>query len=207
MKKSVHINPNISMSKKKNIIRAGDKVKIVNPEVVIRCGYPLDVDTVIKTLITKEQRDSIRSMMETFGCKADADEFLMPQVLSEETDDDYWKILTIMAYRILKQNKFGGKERTLHTETKESLRNKIGYVREKKVVKTGKYHPGGAEYSYDGEYDYCPAYLQNEKSHVLCKVDFIDYTDMCPLIIEQSGVWIENINLIKSGEETCITFE
>jgi len=44
------------MSKRKNVIRVGDKVKIVNPEVFVRTGYPLTTEMIKESHITEEQK-------------------------------------------------------------------------------------------------------------------------------------------------------
>ena len=80
--------------------------------------------------------------------------------------------------------------------SKESLRDKFGTVVSRKVVKTGKHHSGGGGYTYDGDWDYEPACLENEKTHVLFKVSvFTDQEGVCPNINEDGGVWIEKGNL------------
>ena len=185
------------MSKRKNIIRVGDNVKIVNPEIVIRWGYPLTKQIVKDTIITQEQKDSIYTMMTKFGYVP------VPQLFdgsNTEADYIYEKLLDTMAYHLISKHGFGGKDRRLFVENKESLRNKSGQVIERKVVKTGTYHTGGGGYDYWGEYDYEPSYLENEKSHVLYRIFVYNsgYDEsICPNINNEGGIWIENKNLEK----------
>ena len=133
------------MSNKTDTIHINDQVRIINPEVVLRWGYPMSKEDA-KKLITKEQRDSILNMMKSFGCSSIRNEFSLLEELNEDNDEDYRKILDLMAYRILVQKKFGGKERKLFTIQKESLRNKTGIIMDRKCVKTGVYHTGRGNY-------------------------------------------------------------
>ena len=186
---------------KRNIIRVNNRVKIINPEVVIRCGYPLSKKMVIDA-ITPEQKEATYALLRAFGVPPPA-----PPATPADTIEDmlnanwdhttYDKIVDIMAYEILKQKKFGGRERKLFTERKESLRNATGYVVEKKVVHSGIYTYGGGRYDYDGDYDYTPPYLSIDKAHVLCKV-YINWQEgICQLINAEGGPWIEMKNLEK----------
>ncbi len=191
----------VKMSRR-NIIRINDRVKITNPEIVLRVGYPLSKQTIIDTFITQEQKDSIYTIIRLFGgTTTTVGQPLFNIDKSTYEDETYYKILDMLSYMILKNNKYGGKERKLHTINRESLRNKFGRVIERKVVKTGTYRSG---YSYnDEDYDYDPPYLENEKTHVLYKIE-LDYgqDDVCPNINEDGGVWIEKINLEKIDTPT-----
>ena len=44
------------LSKKNNIIRVGDSVRIVNPEMYVRCGYPWGKQYAIKNLISVSEK-------------------------------------------------------------------------------------------------------------------------------------------------------
>ena len=45
-----------------NIIRIGDRVKIINPIFVTRCGYPLGIDDMIKEVCERFGKD-IKDLM------------------------------------------------------------------------------------------------------------------------------------------------
>lgn len=179
---------------KRNIIRIDDRVKIINPEVVIRWGYPLSKQIVKDTLITPEQKEATYALLRAFGVVPPA------PILSNLFPQDtylYDKVMDLLAYEILKQKQFGGRERKVYSERKESLLNATGYVVEKKVVQSGTYKSGGGSYSYDGDYDYTPPYLSVTKAHVLCRV-YVDWKEgICMNINDEGGVWIENVNLQK----------
>lgn len=189
---------------KRNIIRKNDRVTIVNPEVVVRWGYPLSKQIAKDTLITPEQKEAVYALLRAFGVVPPApilsDPF-DPLGIAPQDTIVYDKIMDVMAYEILKQKQFGGRERKVYSERKESLLNVTGYVVEKKVVQSGTYNTGGGNYSYDGDFDYTPAYLSVAKAHVLCRV-YVDWREgICININGEGGVWIENVNLQKVGEE------
>jgi hypothetical protein len=190
---------------KRNIIRKNDRVRIVNPEVVIRWGYPLSKKIVIDTFITPEQKEAVCALLRAFGVPPPA----TPATPTDTIEDmlnvnwdhtTYDKVMDIMAYVILVREKFGGRERKVYSERKESLLNATGYVVEKKVVMSGTYKSGGGYVGgyFSDEYDYTPPYLSVAKAHVLCRV-YVDWREgICANInAENGGVWIENINLQK----------
>jgi hypothetical protein len=186
---------------KRNIIRKNDRVTIVNPEVVVRWGYPLSKKIVIDTLITPEQKEAAYALLRAFGVPSPApilSDPLDPLGIIPQDTMVYDKVMDIMAYQILIKEKFGGRERKVYSERKESLLNATGYVTEKKVVQSGIYNSGGGYGGgYGDEYDYTPPYLSIDKAHVLCRV-YVDYGEgICPNINNEGGIWIEMKNLIK----------
>lgn len=196
------------MPKDKNLIRVGDRVKIVNPEVVMRWGYPLSKKIVRDTMITKEQKDALITMMRVFnGSTPTPIVQELPHDLFDMQDDEvpmnidydtYDKILNELAHKILKDKGYGGNERKLYTTMKESLRDKVGCVHERIVVKTGTHVGGGGSYSYNGDFDYEPPYLDNEKTHVLFKfIPNYNYRDGICQEINTFGAWIEKKNFEK----------
>ena len=40
--------------KKEQVIRIGDRIKVINPEIFMRCGYPLTIQDGIKMLSPEE---------------------------------------------------------------------------------------------------------------------------------------------------------
>jgi len=57
------------MSKRKDVIRDGDYVRIITPNIFVRSGYPLTKKIVMDTLITKEQKEAVVQMLLAFGLK------------------------------------------------------------------------------------------------------------------------------------------
>jgi len=165
------------MSKKPdpNIIRVGDRVKILTPNLFIRCGYPLGIQDMIKE-IDQCFGTFIEDMLRSAG-KGDKMVFRdqngkypdRPEDMivfeSEEKGRDYRDIARILAYERLKLKQYGGNTRSIHTETIDDLKGKVGKVIEIRFVHTGTYQRGYSGYSYEGEYDYEPSYLSDEQTH------------------------------------------
>lgn len=186
------------MSKKQRAIKRYDYVRIVNPEVVVRWGYNLNKQIVKDTVITKEQKDAIIKLLELFNIHQKNENFydMIGFEYEPEKNKVYEKILDEIAYGILKSECFGGKERKLFTERRDFLKGVRAFVSERRVVKTGKYEAGQTYQGYFDPYpEYEPAYLSNEKTHVLYRLD-VQPTE-CPEIIrcEESGFWIEKQNV------------
>jgi len=159
-------------NKRKDVIRIGDNIKVITPEIFVRCGYPLTKQIVMDTIITKEQREAIRTMFKAFGIPIIKD--YPDNILEVDETNSFNKVLDTMAGIILVQKNWGGKERNTFTETKSELLDVIGNVIGKRIVKTGTYNSGHTHRYYDGEFDYDPAYLSNEASHIILKFVAID---------------------------------
>ena len=159
------------MSKRKDVIRICDRVKIINPQIFLRCGYPLTKQIIKDTVITEEQKDLIEEMFKLFGvhsCRQSSDIFLATDI---KNDRYYEKVLDVMAEVVLGQKQWGGSDRSIYTENRPDLLNISGQVISKKIVKTGRYTSGHSSCNYYGGYDdYDPPYLENETSHVILKV-------------------------------------
>lgn len=159
------------MSKRKDIIRVGDRVKIVVPDVVVRVGYPLTKADMMKRQ-TPEQLQAIRDMFKSFNVRLKMDSISALGLGEADRDMErlYEKIRYAMAGEMLAQAGWGGKQRRIHTYTLKAIKGLLATVDARRVVKTGDYNRGCSSQDYWGEYDYDPAYLSNEKSHVLYKL-------------------------------------
>lgn len=186
------------MSLRKNVLRYGDLVKITSPEVFIRCGYPWTKQYVKENIITTEQRNELAQVVTKFLQKTPptpipgaADPLLMLDSYAGMPDDKLMqKLLDELAYAILKDRFFGGRERTLHTEIREDIRGCTGQVRDRKVVKTGHYVPGSGGYDYYyGGYDYDPPMLRNEETHTIHLIQ-VDFHDNILRSYKDSELWI-----------------
>ena len=158
------------MSKRKDVIRQYDRVKIINPQVFLRCGYPLTKQIIKDTVITDEQKDLIKEMFKIFGVHSYqlSDIFMNLDVNHSRY---YEKVLDVMAEVVLGPKQGGGPDRSIYTENRPDLLNISGQVISKKIVKTGRYTSGHSSCNYYGGYDdYDPPYLENETSHVILKV-------------------------------------
>lgn len=186
------------MAKKQKAIGRHDYIRIVSPEVVIRWGYNLNKKLVKDTLITDEQKDNLAKFLNSFNLDVHAakwyDDIGLPY--DPKSNPLYEKMLDEIAYEILKSNYFGGNERKLFTERRDYLKGVKAFVSERKVVKTGIYHAGQTYQGYFEPWpEYEPAYLSNEQTHVLYRVNV--QPKECPKIIqcEESGFWIEKKNV------------
>lgn len=164
--------------KKKDVIRVGDTVKIIKPEVVDRVGYPLTKAMCMEQQ-TPEQLKAIQDMFRAFGVviypnnELDLSRF----GISKDYDRIYERVRYLMAEVSIKKEGWGGKEKKIYTYTLEPIRNRRATVVARRTIKTGVYHPGYSSCDYWGEYDYEPAYLSNEKTHVIYKLNVHGYGD------------------------------
>jgi hypothetical protein len=170
-------------SKKDNIIRVGDSVRVINPEMFVRCGYNLCLEDVYDKIVAERSKE-IEDFVDKFFNKVtninvtDINE-------KEENPEGIHKIFAVdcgtelsrtgqeiakaLAYSEIKIKGFGGKERKLFTKREEKFTNEIFYVHSIKIHKTGIYYPPGGGY-YCGEYDYECGGLKNPKTHKILSV-------------------------------------
>lgn len=176
---------------KKQVFKVGDRVKIINPEIILRVGYPLDKKAVKTTVFKADQKNEIRNLINKFGFYSSAFPGSDRAKLFDFSyfDDIFDQIEDVLAYFTLRKLGFGGRERTLHTVIYPELKDQIGFISDKNVVKTGTYEYGRA-YS---EIDYDPPYLSNVKSHVILYLGniiipekYLSYN--CALAIEDKNV-------------------
>lgn len=185
-------NHSINMPKSKNIIRVNDIVEITNPEVFVRCGYPLTTQ-IIKDAFTDEQWAATDIFLKKHFDIAQYEPIpFLPDTMKDKGSLD--NVMTAIAIQYMKEKKWGGTERKIYTVHNPELLGHSGTVINKRVVKTGNYESGGGGYGYDGEYDYEPAYLSECKTHVILTIR----RDWRDIEIEQ-----KNVKLLdkKSDEE------
>lgn len=130
-------------------IRIGDLVKVINPLVFIRCGYPYSLEYARNTLLSSKDRQDIEKIIGAGD---------IPFKIREKIEDGF-------ALVRLHQAKYGGRERSLHFETRQDLIDCMGVVTGRKVYVAGYY-------STDTDYeDSCSiAYLKNQKHHIVFEV-------------------------------------
>jgi hypothetical protein len=163
----------------KEVIRIQDTVKIINPMVFVRVGYPYNLQYAKDNLVTKEEKNLI-------------------EILSGGWDGEntYQTILKAVAYKKLKESGFGGNSRQIFTEKNDRVDLNVDYeVLEKKMVKTGIYCRG-SKGSWECPVDCDPPTLRNSRNHQILKVqkvykDLMDYED---------PFWIEKKNVVKIVE-------
>lgn len=166
------------MKKDPNIIRVGDTVKIINPLMFIRCGYPL-----CKQDMQKEIKEHFGNIINDLIFSVKNGNKFMPSnenPLLENKHRSYDDIIDALAYFRLASKNFGGNERSIHTRKCEWLMNKSGKVSEIRFVKTGIYRAGNGR-GYYGDVESIPPSLKNEKTHKILKLYAPEYSSSNPI--------------------------
>lgn len=161
------MSASVATSKKRTVYHVDDTVKIVEPLVVVRVGYPLTKQEALD-VAEKDYAEAVQAFMVAVGAAHPDDPFLN----SPEYDPRlYGDLLNAIASYWLRLKNYGGKERKIYTERDERVLCTAWRVLSKRTVKTGTYNRGGYSGGWDGEPDYDPPYLENEKTHVLLALE------------------------------------
>ena len=150
-------DPASSISKKVRPIRVDDLVEIVIPQYVLRVGYPkCPADYV--ALVRQQHEAALRTI---YGFHSNyATTAKLPRQLQRAIQD--------LAYLACQRDGFGGKERRIHLSgPDERLRGRRFRVDRTRMVQEGDYYPPYSGRSYEGEYDYEPGGLLNQRSRRL----------------------------------------
>ncbi len=158
------------MPRRKDIIRVNDVVKVVTPLFFVRCGYPLDVRTE-KERILREEREKLVALLMDMGLKNKCGHRVFEKTMV--------KIAAEIAYCRVRDQSFGGCERTIHTEELKHLKDKTALVIGIKFCKTGVYQRGVGHtndlFGYgDSEYD--PPCLKKEQTHKILEISMLEAT-------------------------------
>lgn len=175
------------MNSTKTKIKVGDRVKIINPEFFVRCGYDNNLKSQAELIESNHKRDILDLIGKVFPRKA----VWNP---SGSLPDEYYhegfrtnldiavnKIASALAYEAVKRDMRSGAERKVFTKRRDLT---IGWdcynleVEKVKFVKTGKYVPSSSGYE-----DWEPGYLSGEKTHRILQLE--------------TGDWIEDIHVEK----------
>lgn len=145
-------------------VRTGDRVRVKEPFVIVRVGYPLGIDDGLRAVrgLFSEQ---IKVLL---GSPTTVSDLFTP---SQSDLDARESIERALALRWLRQQGFGGPARTLHTRCDESLRGQEAQVIEMKTRFTGTRVPGRVSGWESPEYD--PPYLSDVKAHRIATLDVI----------------------------------
>jgi hypothetical protein len=175
---------------KRVVYHVDDIVRVVNPEVVVRVGYPLTKGMAQDAAI-KEYDERIHAFMASVSPEPD-------QFTVHGSDPRlYNDLVNALASYWLRLQGYGGKERKIYTETDERIRNTTGWrVLSKRTVKTGTYSSGGYSGGWDGEPDYLPPCLSNEQSHILLTLEPTN-----PEINDPWSIEIEAVNVERMSDE------
>jgi hypothetical protein len=177
------------------IIRIDDRIKIINPQVFVRCGYPLCKQNLIPELnkaygkIVQNLIDSVKmgdTMMES-----DKDgKYPNKQYcqIEQPVNSHYLVIMNELASIRLIEKNFGGKDRKIYTETVESLRNAECSVWGVRFVKTGIYVLGSGKYRGFCDDNDCYPFLDHIVSHKILKLSLCLKNNYLPVEIEACHV-------------------
>lgn len=140
-------------------IRVCDRVRIVTPELFIRCGYPLTLQSETAA-VQEEFGEQIQELLLKSGMHHDGLSLSSHRSMLQETVK---KVAREIAYGRNYQKHFGGSERKIYTQTVEKWRDKIVQVKGIQIVKTGHYMSGG--FSDYERWEYEPPELESQKAH------------------------------------------
>ena len=164
---------------KRKYLPLGAKVRVVTPKVFVRCGYPLNFDEVSRKF-SDEITERINKA--SYAAKLNQDDRYVSKYLFKAVVCD-----------ILKREKFGGLERQIFEEEEKHIEGAIGFISGKKFVKTGKYERGYQ--SYDGDGDWDPAYLSDEKTHCIYTLEL---TNRSLSYLQVRAIYCEEIQSVTS---------
>ena len=167
--------------------KKGDKVKIINPEFFVRCGYPETVESAEKKLEEWFKKEYGESLFVFLQKKFP---FLSKNVGLDLIDWDSYetrKIISLIA-RAYNKNvlKFGGTERKVYTEYNSRYKDKIcEIVSEKPIIKkSGIYRYGYGNNDIEDGWE--PPYLDKVQTHIFYQIE---------KNILDVDMWIESCNL------------
>lgn len=184
---------------KKDVIRAGDFVRVVVPKVVTRVGYPKSVQDYLAdvrgahapalTAFLQQLLGSKLKRRGLLGLPGEVQPYLRKKVEHE------------LAYLLAKLDGFGGRERSLHMRDAPELGGEVMRVVSVRSVMTGTYYaPSGTSPSMFDEGDYEPGGLMNQTRHRLASV--VDPTVFAPVSGKHSGmVELPLAHLVKVPKE------
>lgn len=162
-------------TKKEDIIRIGDKVKIINPRIIDRVGYPTSVEDIIRNEFTKEDADKVDELITHLSGLKPLNPYDKTWYYTKR-EYLFNYIIRECAYIRLKRKGFGGNERSIHyKEIADELIHLEFVVVDKKLHKTGKRIAGSPAY-FNGSYDMDaegPTFKE-EATHIILTVEWQD---------------------------------
>lgn len=171
------------MTKRNHIYHEHDHVRVVTPKVFLRCGYPYDIveegkilgdkfaEDIVALIDKIDPRDGPTQVRYAKPSKSSLFEAAevegSPFVPAGLLGTDYEALCGRIARVIAQRRGFGGNERSIYTKDVPELVGAELIVTGKIVRKTGTRFSPSSYQSYDGDWDYDPGGLQNEKTHVI----------------------------------------
>jgi hypothetical protein len=155
--------------------KVGDRVRIVEPLMFKRCGYPLDPRAVRDKFAMEIHELTKRAVLAVRGVALPKHEDQVEDVslrYFEVHRGDQWNLFerAVVGF-ILQREGFGGRERTVHEVEVAEYKGRTATVTAKQTVMTGTYYAPSCGYNgYD--YDYDPGGLEDMKAHVIYTLNF-----------------------------------
>lgn len=141
---------------RKDRIKVSDRVRIINPQLVVRVGYPLCIEDVAKTIDV----DKIVTALHNCGIKHPL-HGLVPNIKGSRMERAMSQVARGIALAIMIDQNFGGSTRSIYTSEDLTLKNAIVRVSGKRRVVTGDRYGG---------YEEGPS-LENQVHHMLIQFD------------------------------------
>jgi hypothetical protein len=152
------------LKKDPKVIRPGDRVRVITPLQVIRCGYPKE---------PKDYLNETEKAIHLLEMNLFQPEQVKAFVASSRRFPTYARrrLADRLSWALCMANGYGGSERTIHTQENLELLKKTFTVASIRTAMTGRYYPPSGGYnSYTGDSDWEPGGLANMKSHRIAKL-------------------------------------
>lgn len=171
---------------RKNVIRVGDTVEIINPAIITRIGYEYTYEDACKEAL-ETYKDDIYALLKKAKITGYNKLSIKGNSAWEKAER---KIVGALAYDLVRKKIKTGNERKVYTEIKEDLKNAQVTVLSKRTTRTGTYYPAVCSEPgpWGGDYDYEPGGLENSQTHVILEIDSIHKLRLGPIRIEQCNV-------------------
>ncbi len=160
----------------KTVYRVGDRVTIADPQLFVRVGYPMTFDRALEYVVENHQNEVLE-----FCQKFEVSDACVRNMADSKLFHD---IMNALASQYMRENHFGGTERSIYNKIEDELKNTGPWiVTKKRTVKTGIYQEGFT----DWEGDYTLPFLSPEKSNILLTLepDFVTQYLWYPFEIQE----------------------
>lgn len=155
-----------------------ERVRVVNPRVFKRVGYPFDREHAYNALGGDSLYKKVRDFMHSVGFRRDFDTLHLNRLERHKDKRDLLKtsrdpedlIVQALCSQWLQENGFGGNERKVYYTEGFVNVGDTGVVVEQRRVQEGYRHEGFSGYSYDGDYDSQPPSLEVSRVITLLRI-------------------------------------
>lgn len=152
--------------KRSDRIRVGDLVKIVDPQIFVRCGYPLCISDVAAKI---EPAAIIEFLSRSSAGTPEEISRIITHHPHHRLQRAYQEAARAGALAVMIANGFGGSERRIYTKEMPEMRGCIVRVEGKRRVVTGHRYSGCGPGYYGDEAEW-PS-LENQQHHTLISFD------------------------------------